>query len=85
MERADLPICPLFEGVAPEALPKELHRLWAAERLYDAGETLLAAGCPTERMGLVLEGELHAFCKAVCCEGSCSGSCWRWTMGGKAP
>lgn len=60
MERADLPICPLFEGVAPEALPKELHRLRAAERLYDAGETLLAAGCSTERMGLVLEGELHA-------------------------
>ena len=60
MERADLPICPLFEGVPPEALPEELNRLRAAERCYDAGETLLAAGSPTERMGLVLEGELHA-------------------------
>ncbi len=60
MQRGDLPSCPLFEGVPPEALPEELNRLRAAERCYDAGETLLAAGSPTERMGLVLEGELHA-------------------------
>ncbi len=60
MQRGDLPSCPLFEGVPPEALPVELNRLRAAERCYDAGETLLAAGSPTERMGLVLEGELHA-------------------------
>lgn len=60
MQRGDLPSCPLFEGVPPEALPEELTRLRAAERYYDAGETLLAAGSPTERMGLVLEGELHA-------------------------
>lgn len=60
MQRGDLPSCSLFEGVPPEALPEELNRLRAAERCYDAGETLLAAGSPTERMGLVLEGELHA-------------------------
>ena len=60
MQRGDLPSCPLFEGVPPEALPEELNRLRAAERCYDAGETLLVAGSPTERMGLVLEGELHA-------------------------
>ena len=60
MQRGDLPSCPLFEGVPPEALPEELNRLRAAERCYNAGETLLAAGSPTERMGLVLEGELHA-------------------------
>lgn len=60
MQRGDLPSCPLFEGVPPEALPEELNRLRAAERCYDAGETLLAAGSPTERMGLVLDGELHA-------------------------
>ena len=60
MQRGDLPSCPLFEGVPPEALPEELNRQRAAERCYDAGETLLAAGSPTERMGLVLEGELHA-------------------------
>ena len=58
--RIRLPSCPLFEGIAPEALLEELARLQAAERKYKAGETLLAAGSPTSRMGLVLEGELHA-------------------------
>ena len=58
--RIRLPSCPLFEGIAPEALLEELARLQAAERTYKAGETLLAAGSPTSRMGLVLEGELHA-------------------------
>ena len=59
--RIRLPSCPLFEGIAPEALLEELARLQAAERKYKAGETLLAAGSPTSRMGLVLEGELRDF------------------------
>ena len=56
----DLPSCPLFEGISLDILPQELARLQATERSYAAGETLLAAGSPTGRMGLVLEGELHA-------------------------
>lgn len=60
MNTSDLPSCPLFEGIPPEILPGELALLQAAERCYDAGETLLNAGSPTERMGLVLTGELHA-------------------------
>ena len=92
--RIRLPSCPLFEGIAPEALLEELARLQAAERKYKAGETLLAAGSPTSRMGLVLEGELHAIChyrrdgsccKAGCCVGSFLDSCWHWMESGKAP
>lgn len=92
--RIRLPSCPLFEGIAPEALLEELARLQAAERKYKAGETLLAAGSPTSRMGLVLEGELHAIlplpqgrqlCKAGCCVGSFLDSCWHWMENGKAP
>lgn len=60
ISQIQLPSCPLFEGIAPEALLEELARLQAAERNYKAGETLLAAGSPTGRMGLVLGGELHA-------------------------
>lgn len=60
MHELNLPPCPLFEGISPETLPAELARLQTFERRYAAGETLLAAGSPTGRMGLVLQGELHA-------------------------
>lgn len=60
IDQIHLPSCPLFEGISPELLPAELTRLQATKRSYEPGETLLAAGSSTNRMGLVLEGELHA-------------------------
>lgn len=48
--------CALFRGLADEELAEALKNLGAEERRYSRGETVLSAGQPTEKMGLVLAG-----------------------------
>ena len=51
--------CPLFAGCSREEIRRMLGCLEASEQQFDAGQMLLAAGSPVERMGLVLEGGVH--------------------------
>ena len=51
--------CPLFAGCSREEIRQMLGCLGASEQQFDAGQMLLAAGSPVERMGLVLEGGVH--------------------------
>lgn len=48
---------PLFQGVSD--LPGLLERTGARERRYEKGELLLRRGEQAERLGLVLEGDVH--------------------------
>ena len=60
MPEKKYPLCPLFEGLTEAEIAGELARLQAVEQAYQPGQIVLAAGCSTVRMGLVLEGVLYA-------------------------
>ena len=60
MPEKKYPPCPLFEGLTEAEIAGELARLQAVEQAYQPGQIVLAAGCSTVRMGLVLEGVLYA-------------------------
>lgn len=60
MPEKKYPPCPLFEGLSEAEIAGELARLQAIEQAYQPGQIVLAAGCSTVRMGLVLEGVLYA-------------------------
>lgn len=49
----------LFRGIEPPEAREMLRCLGAAERHYRRGETVLPAGEPTQRMGLVLSGRVQ--------------------------
>jgi CRP-like cAMP-binding protein len=50
----------LFAGLDAEALLALLRELGAARRCYGKGETLLLAGQPNRRIGIVLSGQIEA-------------------------
>jgi CRP-like cAMP-binding protein len=50
----------LFAGLDDEALLTLLRELGAARRCYGKGETLLLAGQPNRRIGIVLSGQIQA-------------------------
>ena len=60
MPEKKYPPCPLFEGLTEAEIAGELARLQAVEQAYQPGQIVLAAGCSTVLMGLVLEGVLYA-------------------------
>ncbi len=51
----------LFEGIRAEALAPLLSDLGAVVRTYGKGETLVQAGEPTRRVGVVLAGRIEAY------------------------
>ncbi len=51
----------LFEGVAPAELAGLLRQLGAVVRSYGRGESLVLAGEPTRRVGIVLSGSIEAY------------------------
>jgi CRP-like cAMP-binding protein len=50
----------LFAGLGTEALLALLRELGAAQRCFGRGETLLYAGQPNRRIGVVLSGQIEA-------------------------
>ena len=51
----------LFEGICAEALVPLLRDLGAVVRSYGKGETLVQAGEPARRVGVVLSGRIEAY------------------------
>ena len=51
----------LFEGICAEALSPLLRDLGAVVRSYGKGETLVQAGEPARRVGVVLSGRIEAY------------------------
>jgi len=51
----------LFEGIRAEALAPLLSDLGAVVRTYGKGETLVQAGEPTRRVGVILTGRIEAY------------------------
>lgn len=51
---------PLFEGISREEVEAMLPRLGAARARYEKGERIMRAGQPSDRMGIVLSGQVRA-------------------------
>ena len=58
MDAVQLQKTMLFRGLTDSEIAEALQVLEAHEKRYEKGETLLTAGSVTERMGLVLEGNV---------------------------
>lgn len=57
----------LFAGLEAEALRVLLGEVGAVLRTYSRGETLVLAGQPNRRVGVVLSGAIEAYHSAATC------------------